>query len=288
MNSRLLPLERETLVTQLRIGQIEYANCTPIFSALKGHFDCSRYQFVTGVPARLNAMLRRGEIDLSPSSSIEYALSHEDYLLLPDLSISAVGPVKSVFLISRVPIDDLDGCRIGLTAESDTSVNLLKVLLARQYRFSNTFERTELAPMEALERYPGLLLIGDTALKAAAAPAGNLIYDLGELWYAFTGLPFVFALWIARRDAAARHPKELALLAGDLVRAKEHAYANYPEIAQTCRERLWMQPEVLVDYWRTISYDLTFAHLEGARIFFRFAFELGLIPSQPEIQFFNG
>ena len=271
----------------LSIGHIQYANCTPIFSALAAHCDCAGYRFVDGVPARLNAMLRAGALDVSPSSSIEYALAHEQYCLLPELSISAIGAVKSVFLFSRVPMEELDGCAIGLSAESDTSVNLLKVLLARKYGFNNSFERTSLPLAEALSLYPGLLLIGDAALKGAASCADFRCYDLGELWHAFTGLPFVFALWIVRRDAARAKRGELAALGRDLVAAKQLAYASYPEIAACCPEREWIGERELVDYWRTISYELTEAHLDGARCFFRHAHEMGLIPTLPEIRFFG-
>ena len=272
----------------LSIGHIQYANCTPIFSALSSNFDCSAYRFVDGVPARLNALLRSGAIDLSPSSSIEYATASEKYCLLPELSISAIGPVKSVFLFSRVPIEGLDGCPIGLSAESDTSVNLLKVLLARKYRFHNSFERTSLPLARALERFPGLLLIGDAALRGAADPGEYRCYDLGELWHAFTGLPFVFALWIVRLEAARDKRAELATLCRDLIAAKKLAYASYPQIAAGCPEREWLGAAELVDYWRTISYELTPAHLDGARCFFRHAFEMGLIPSLPELRFFDG
>ena len=273
----------------VNIGHIQYANCTPIFSALALNFDCSRYRFVDGVPARLNAMLRAGDLDLSPSSSIEYAQAHEQYCLLPELSISAIGPVKSVFLFSRVPIEELDGAPIGLTAESDTSVNLLKVLLARKYGFRNSFERSSLPLDEALAQYPGLLLIGDKALKGAAAAGGAYrIYDLGELWFEFTGLPFVFALWIVRQEAAREKREELSLLCRDLISAKKIAYRSYPEIAAGCPEREWLGVEELVDYWRTISYELTPAHLEGANCFFRHAFEMGLIPTLPVMRFFDG
>lgn len=272
---------------KINIGHIEYANCTPIFSALASHFDCSGYRFVDGVPARLNAMLREGGLDVSPSSSIEYATAHEQYCLLPELSISAVGPVKSVFLFTGVPVEELDGATIGLTAESDTSVNLLKVLLAKKYGFTNTFERTTLPLEAALEKYPGLLLIGDLALKGARSGAHCRCYDLGELWHQFTGLPFVFALWIVRRDAALAKHASLATLARDLVAAKKIAYATYHEIAAGCRERQWIAEEDLVDYWQTISYELTEAHIEGARLFFRHAYELGLIPTLPEIRFFE-
>ena len=271
----------------LRIGHIQYANCTPIFSALSANFDCSGYRLVDGVPARLNAMLRKGEIDVSPSSSFEYAQSHEQYCLLPGLSISAIGAVKSVLFFTRVPIEELGGCRIGLTAESDTSVNLLKVLMARKYGFANSFERTTLPLDDALAQYPGLLLIGDAALKAAAAAGPYHVYDMGELWQEFTGLPFVFALWIARRDAAREKRAALSALCRNLVSAKEIAYATYPEIAANCVEREWLGVPELVDYWRTISYELTPAHLEGARCFFRHAFEMGLIPTLPEMRFFE-
>ena len=271
----------------LNIGHIEYANCTPIFSALTGHFDCAGYRFVDGVPARLNAMLRSGALDLSPSSSIEYAQAHQEYCLLPELSISAIGPVKSVLLFSSLPIEELDGAAIGLSSESDTSVNLLKVLLARKYGFRNSFERTSQPMAQALTHYPALLLIGDAALKGAAAPGECRVYDLGELWHDFTGLPFVFALWIARRDAARDKRAELAALARDLVAAKNLAYASYAAIADSCLERAWLGASQLVDYWQTISYELTPAHLEGARCFFRHVYEMGLIPTLPKLLFLD-
>ena len=271
----------------LSIGHIEYANCTPIFTALSAHFDCSGYRFVSGVPARLNALLRSGSLDLSPSSSIEYAQAHAEYCLLPELSISAIGPVKSVLLFSRLPIEELDGAAIGLSAESDTSVNLLKVLLGRKYGLDNSFERTSQPLEEALLHYPALLLIGDAALRGAADPGEFRVYDLGELWFEFTGLPFVFALWIARRAAAREKGSELAALGRDLVAAKKLAYASYPEIAASCQERAWLGSAELVDYWQTISYELTPAHLEGARCFFRHAYEMGLIPTLPEMLFLD-
>ncbi len=271
----------------LRIGQIEYANCTPIFTALSAHFDCAGYRFVKGVPATLNAMLAAGTIEVSPSSSIEYGKSPENYCLLPDLSISAIGPVKSVLLFSRIPIEGLDRQTVGLTTESDTSVNLLKILLDRYYGFTNSFQRCGLPLAEALREFPALLLIGDAALKGAMASQEGHIYDLGELWYRFTGLPFVFALWIARREAAVTKRGELAQLAADLVAAKTLAYESYAEIADTCREREWLGRGALVDYWQTISYDLTTRHLDGLTLFYRHAAELGILAREPELRIFN-
>ncbi|MCM0083669.1 menaquinone biosynthesis protein [Geomonas sp. Red32] len=271
----------------INIGHIQYANCTPIFTSLESNFDCSGYRFVDGVPSHLNAMLRVGELDVSPSSSIEYAQAHEQYCLLRELSISAVGPVKSVFLFSTVPVEELNGCTIGLSTESDTSVNLTRVLLSRMYNFENSFERTPLPLDEALAKYPAQVVIGDKALKGAAAGGPYRVYDLGELWHRFTGLPFVFALWIVTRKAAREKRAELAALGRDLVAAKELAYRSYPEIASNCVEREWLSEEELVDYWQTISYELTPAHLDGARLFFRHCYEMGIIPTLPDIRFFD-
>src|SRR6185369_16370704 len=93
----------------LRIGRIEYANCTPIFHALQKQFPDSNYCYIGGVPAQLNALLASGGIDFCPSSSIAYALKPERYLIIPNISISSCGPVKSVLLFSSKPIEDLNG-----------------------------------------------------------------------------------------------------------------------------------------------------------------------------------
>ncbi len=117
----------------LRIGRIDYANCTPIFHGLQELATGEEYQFIGGVPSRLNALLAAGEIDACPSSSIEYALHPERYLILPDISISSIGAVGSVLLFSRIPIEDLHGQTILLSSESATSVNLLRILVKKRF-----------------------------------------------------------------------------------------------------------------------------------------------------------
>ncbi len=268
----------------LRIGQIEYANCTPIFAALKGRFACENYRFVGGVPTELNALLARGEIDVCPSSSIEYGKHPGSYLIMPDISISADGPVKSVLLFSRRPLEELDSRTIGLTTESETSVNLLRIILAKSFNFRNVFERTPLPLSEALQQFSALLLIGDAALREGMGNSGLFVYDLGELWRSFTGLPFVFALWMVTRDAAERKREEVLAFSTALRAARRYAYDSYETIADQCAERQWMGGDALVDYWRTISYDLSPRHVEGLTRFFRYARELGLIEEEPAIR----
>jgi chorismate dehydratase len=268
----------------LRIGQIDYANCVPIFSLFRQVHE-TEYSFVKGVPAQLNALLADGGIDLCPSSSIEYARHADEYLLLPDLSISSVGPVQSVMLFSRVPLEALDGATIGLTGESATSVLLLRILLGRYYQFTNEYCAASGQDLATLEQVPAVLLIGDAALRAVKQATAPHVYDLGELWYAATGLPFVFALWMVRRDAVAREPAAVARCAVQLATAKERSRGAYRALAEEYATNDFLTIEELASYWEVISYDLTPAHLAGIRQFYVDAHGIGALPSVPELRF---
>lgn len=270
----------------LRIGLIEYANCTPIFHALRELCPDGDYQFIEGVPARLNALLAAGDIDVCPSSSIAYAHHPERYLIIPDLSISSCGPVQSVLLFSNLPIEKLDGRNVLLTSESATSVNLLKILLKLRFACSCSFRVTNSGLDAALKAAPAVLLIGDAALKAATLASDMFIYDLGELWHAWTGTPFVFALWLVSRKSLEMHEAELRKLADRLLRSKAFAYANLECIADMSRDVEWMGRDRLIEYWReNISYDLGRDHCEGLNLFYRLAADTGLIESAPELDF---
>jgi chorismate dehydratase len=269
----------------LKIGHINYANCTPIFTAMRELFSKDRYQFIMGVPAELNNMLATGGIDLCPSSSIAYSMMPDRLLIMPELSISSFGAVQSVLLFSRLPIDELGGRMVHLSAESATSVNLLKILLKKRYSLDCLFQPTSLSLLDSLKSADALLLIGDAALKASYSSPGTYIYDLGQLWFEWTGTPFVFALWLASRDSFARNRDDFMSIANRFVAAKHYAMAHLDRIAQQADEREWMGSERLIDYWKVLSYDLSEQHIIGLNLFFQYAAELGLINKTPELAF---
>ena len=271
----------------LRIGEIRYLNCTPIFSVLRERFSDPAYRYVQGTPSNLNGRLRAGEIDLCPSSSIEYARNPDSYLILPDLSISADGPVLSVLLFSRLPVEQLDRCRIALTDESETSVALLKILLARIYGFTNDFDVISSGLSDAFNTHDAVLLIGDRALRENLSADGCHVYDLGELWREITGYPFVFALWLARTELLTGSREELALLHSRLVQSKQIALENLVGIAAKTAQNDWTSSEFLINYWRVLSYDLTPRHLAGLGLYFRYASECGLLETAPAIRMFE-
>ncbi len=271
----------------LAVGHITYANCTPFFGHLRE--VGFRGQIVPGVPAALNRLLADGKIDVSPSSSFEYARNWREYLLLPDVSISSFGAVKSVLLFSPRPPEELAGTEIALTGESATSVHLLQILLCEFYGFQKIRAGVPKIPVEELiSAGKPALLIGDRALRAALSPPpGMQVYDLGELWRRHTGCPFVFALWIIRRQSAERWAGEIHEFLAQLAESRRRAFADLHQLAADAPERKWLGEQALVDYWRAMSYDLTETHLSGLRLFFRLCTKHGFLLETPELHFFS-
>ena len=263
---------------KLRIGRITFANLFPIFYTLDREFDCSSYEFIEGVPSRLNGMLRGGTIDLSPSSSVEYLINPGLYGFVDGISVSSKGPVGSIFLFSKRPIEQLEGCRICLTSQSATSVALLDIVLRRFYGVSYTSEVSESPESTDADAF---LLIGDEALKYRSLVRSQgqkclgscthvRAYDLGEIWYERTSLPFVFALWIVRTGlydpADARHDLFVRFV-GDLMKAKEESLKNLQEIARHSSMKAFMSEDEIIAYWNMLDYDLSDEHKKGLHLF---------------------
>lgn len=271
----------------LKIGRITYLNCPPYFHYLEDMgFEGD---IVPGVPAELNRQLASGEIDACPSSSFEYALHSEDYCLLPGLSISSIGPVQSVLWFAPRDRPVQEGQEIFLTGESATSVNLLKVIMQEFCKVDNIHYLVPDQPVEELlEQGQSALLIGDRALRAGHElnRSDMQVIDLGSVWYQYTGLPFVFALWIARRDAARRSPDEMQVLNAQLQAARFMAFDRIDEMAAELAPGSCLSAAELKTYWQTMSYDLSAGHLEGLKLFFTLCRKYGLLETVPECHFF--
>jgi len=256
---------------KLRIGRITYANLYPFFYYLENECNNHNYIFIDGVPSELNKLLRKGELDVSPSSSIEYLRNRDKYMILPGLSISSKGRIKSILLFGRYPIEDLDGKEIAISHESDTSSEMLKIILSKFFSLRCRFHPVRDGRIsELLSHYSAVLLIGDRAMretKNSGLKKDIYIYDLGELWDRFTGLPFVYALWLVRREAFIKKKALIEGLSLDLLNAKISAPLRFRKIARLAPQREWLSQKELIDYWHMISYDFTEDHMRGLRLF---------------------
>ena len=187
---------------------------------LESECDCSKYEFVEGVPSALNKMLKTGEIDVSPSSSIEYLRHSDEYAVIDSHSISSMGPVGSIILLSRKPIEELNGLPVLTSSQSETSVALLRIIFERFYKVKCDLKTADIHLNSLSSSAEAYLLIGDDALKAVKSYK-FYIYDLGELWQKHTGLPFTFALWIYRKDCCKEKSELLKRFKHDLNRSKK-------------------------------------------------------------------
>jgi chorismate dehydratase len=261
---------------RLRVGRIPYANLFPIFYMLEKEDRGAAYDFIEGVPSELNRQLRQGVIDVSPSSSIEHLRNPDRYEVIANHSISADGPIRSILLFSRRPLEFLEGQTILTSSQSETSVALIEIICRKFYRLTCRFVSSAEPIGKALQSHPAYMLIGDDAILEARKWPGLHLYDLGSLWKQHTGLPFTYALWLVRKELASG-AGPLSTFIGDLDKAKRLARAGFSEAAGAWPLKALLPEEDLIAYWNGISYDLTEEHWKGLSLFRQYAEELGLL-----------
>ncbi|NLI82469.1 MAG: menaquinone biosynthesis protein [Deltaproteobacteria bacterium] len=277
----MVPLSSE----KLKLGKIGFLNVVPIYYPLETGIISHPFNIVSGTPACLNRLMAAGHLDLSVVSSIEYARHPERYFILPDLSISCRGAVKSVLLLSRVPVEQLDSRTITVTTQSHTSVALLRILLAQRYGI-----RAELRPgrmpdhLEAEHLPLAFLAIGDEALQLNGQGIFPFSMDLGEVWHTWTGLPFVFALWVIQKNAAEKLNGSLRTALEILCAAKAWGRNHLDRVCRAASEKGVLTFEALQDYYQCLDYDLCQNEQTGLNLFFRFLEQMEEIPRVPVLE----
>jgi len=274
------------MIGKARLGRIQYLNVLPIYYALENVFGENGFHLVTDTPAGLNARLRRGELDLSAISAMEYARWPGEYFLLPDLSISSQGPVGSVILFSRAPVAALEGQPVAVSTASASGAALLRVLMAELFQTQPDYQTTPLTP-EVIRRCSGLLAIGDEALRLKMAGKWPYELDLGAAWQELTGLPFVFGVWAVRRDFARSRPEAAAALHRLLRRSRDWGLQALPRLSRLAAASSQMSPEQMLAYFSQLEFSLGPEQEKGLRAFFQYLEKLGELASAPELAYFS-
>lgn len=263
----------------MRLGRIPWINCHPVYGAIDRGLVSVPADLVTGTASELNDLLAAGELQVSVVSAVEYARNAAAYHLLPDLAITCDGPVHSVALFSRRPVESLDGGTVLLTASSRTSVLLLELIARHRWRVQPRFAtaRAEAVDLDGLARLPhdAVLVIGDAALLLAAEERYPVRVDLGAEWKAWTGLPFVFAVWAARRDAPVA---PVQAVHRGLLESRAWGLAHLDELARDAARATGVHEPVCRAYLGDLDYSLSYRHLAGLTDFFRRLAQDGLVP----------
>jgi chorismate dehydratase len=281
----------------VRVGHIRFLNCYPLYYGLEhcGVLAEGRrsdlpgrpgIEMHPGVPTELNRWLIDGDIDLGLISSIAYARGHRQLLLSRNVSISSLGAVDSIQLVTRMPLDKIR--TIALTRQSATSVALLKTLFKLRFRREVDYGAIEGSVAEALENYDAALLIGDQGLEALYFPEpGTTCHDLGALWQEWTGLPMVYAVSAAREDFARTNGPELVAVEQELAGCVEYGRHHLDEVVDSAVGLYRFDRPSLTRYFALLRYDFTEEYQRGLRRFCELAHEAGELPEVPELRFID-
>lgn len=256
-----------------RLGAVHYLNVRPLVYRLDRdpHFAL-RFD----APSRCSDLLKSGAIDLGMIPSIEFARA-ADYRIVPGLAIGSHGPVASVALFTKGPVDTIR--TIAADTSSRTSVALLRILCARRFRIDPAFTPMAPDPAAMLARADAALIIGDPALFLDHQSMGVTKVDLGAEWSGMTGLPFVWAFWAGRRGAIDRHGVERLQL------ARDYGVEHTDEIGDAYCAGDPPRIAIARDYLRdNMRYGLGDAERRALETYYGYAAELGLIdvPRRPE------
>jgi chorismate dehydratase len=249
----------------IRIGAVNYLNTKPLICDLAS--ISSDIALSLEVPSRLAQQLAANELDIALIPVIEYFRAG-NYSIVPGISIASRGPVLSVTLFSRVPWQKIR--RLALDEGSRSSAALAEILLVKRY---NT--RPEKVPLpldQSAEDVDAdaVLLIGDRAMRACL-PGFAHAYDLGQEWFDWTGLPFVYAFWAVRQGV------DIGDAATALHEAKRRGIERVGEIAQRESAHLGLDAGFCRRYLSNIiHFDLGPREQAGLHHYYMLACELGL------------
>ena len=259
----------------LRVAAVSYLNAAPLVWGLIHGPLRDRFQVDFMVPARCADALCDGEVDAGIIPSIEYQRI-PGLKIVPGLSISSAGPVRSVLLISQCPIQQVRS--LALDTSSRTSACLAQILLQRHYQLAPRLEPETPNLRTMLSRCDAALMIGDPAL--ASDFPGLLVYDLAEEWRAMTGLPFVFAVWGVRKEAASPE------LVKQFQQATAYALEHLEEIIRFEAKRTGLPCSLIREYLtKNIDFSLSAENLKGLTLFYRLAQEMGLTNGTKPLEF---
>ena len=252
---------------KIRVGAVSYLNTKPLVYGFQPLAPQAELTF--DVPSRLADDLSAGRLDVALIPSIEY-LRNPGYEIISDACIGCRGPVLSVKLFARVPIAQIR--TLALDEGSRTSAVLALILLDKRFGIRPSIEPLPIECSLGDTRSDAVLLIGDRAIQS---PAGRFasVWDLGDEWCRWTGLPFVFAMWVARAGTDLRGVERALGQARDagLAHLAEIAEAEAPALGLTC-------PECLTYLRDCLHFRLGAQEREGLALYRRLAQELRFLP----------
>jgi len=257
---------------ELRLSVVQYLNTVPLIWGMLHGDQRGKFELQLTVPSGCADAIAQRRADVGIVPSIEYQRL-DGVEILPGMSIASKHEVKSVLLLSNMPLSEVQ--TVALDESSRTSAALVRILMHKFYARHVTFSPAAPEPGAMLTQADAALLIGDPALTYNG-PAQ--VFDLAREWRRFTGLPFVFALWMGRANLSGR--------LADFAASLDFGLAHLDDIAAEYAPKLGMAPPAVKVYLsRNIDYSLDEENRQGLKFFYKLAHEVGIIPAEKELRF---
>jgi chorismate dehydratase len=288
---------------KLRISIVEFLNTAPLVWGFTDGPLVGRYDLSFAVPSQCAEDLKAGRADVGIIPAIEYQRI-ENVVALPGMAVAAKNEVRSILVISKVPIDQARS--FALDTNSRSSVGLVRLLCRRHWNIAPEFIDSPPDADEMLGRADAALIIGDPALRLrlkvdelqAKVPQGKdgccgteeeplvkgvqllFVYDVAQQWREMTGHACVLAIWVARRGTVT--PEIVA----DFQASREYGLARIGEIAEGAALKLDLPPRELERYLtENIDFSLDEENLAGLNLYFEECARAGLIPRFRQLEF---
>lgn len=257
-----------------KIGAVSYLNTKPLVAGLDS--ESNEFEVVFDLPSQLADRLAAAELDVALIPVIE-AITNPEYTIVSDACIACHGPVWSVKLMSRCPMNEVK--TLALDEGSRTSCALTKVMLAKQFNEAPRCQPLSISTDWTTTECDAALIIGDRAMKADHADF-PFVWDLGQAWNSWTKLPFVFAVWAARKGA------DLDRLDSVLSQSRDLGLRQLEEISKQQAPLYGLTTDECLTYLRDyLHFTLGNDEKNGMDLFFQHAADLSLIPQSLRLQF---
>ncbi|HTC62268.1 MAG TPA: menaquinone biosynthesis protein [Candidatus Saccharimonadales bacterium] len=292
---------------KLRISIVEFLNTAPLVWGFTDGPLAGKYDLSFAVPSQCAEDLRAGRADVGIIPSIEYQRM-EDVVALPGMAIASKQEVRSLLVVSKVPIEMAQ--TFALDTNSRSTVGLTRILSRRHWNIDPEFIDMPPDPDKMLERADAALVIGDPALRLrlkvdalmGKTPSGEdccccggedeqpikgletlFVYDMAQQWRELTNLPAVLAIWVARRGVITPE------MAADFQASREYGLSHIGDIAEGAALKLELPPRELERYLiENIDFSLDDENLAGLRRYYEECAQAGLIPRARELEFVGG
>lgn len=266
----------------MRLGYIDYLNCYPFYFRMFEKKAIKGVRLFPGHPGMLNKMMAGRQLDMSPISSATCGEIADDVMVLPRFCLSSVGYVGSVLLVSKVPIEDLNKSKVGITSSSHTSIVLLKIILKKYYDMAPVFIPT--GPRPLLKDMDAALIIGNDAMVQPSEPP-SYVYDLGDLWLRKTGFPVVFAVFAVRKKVLNKYESIIKTVVSSYQSSLNFLETDKHTVVLKAKKRY---PDIIYDidsYYDRLQFEFTDNLKKALMFYFSIAEEMDLIKPVKNLQY---